>query len=82
MVEVVFCDEFKNSFRKIKDSLTKEKLIKQIEKIKDNPSFGKPLKYRRGERTIYVKPYRLIYSFSDNILYLLKFEHRKSVYGK
>lgn len=62
------------------DSFILKKLKKQILKILENPEIGKSLKYRRGERTIYIKPFRLIYSFFNNVLYLLKFEHRKSVY--
>lgn len=56
------------------------KLNKQILKIIENPEIGKPLKYKRGERTIYVKPFRLIYAVQGDELILLKFEHRKSVY--
>ena len=80
MVNVIFTEDFKKSFKKIKFAFDKEKIIKQIQKIKENPDIGKSLKYRRGERTIYIKPFRLIYSFFDNTIYLLKFEHRKSVY--
>jgi len=60
----------------------KEKLKKQVAKIISNPNFGKPLRYGlKGELTIHVKPYRLIYSVIDNKLYLLRFEHRDEVYG-
>jgi len=36
MVEVIFEERFKRLFTKIKDSSTKEKIIKQISKIKEN----------------------------------------------
>ena len=62
------------------DNFDKERLKKQINKILDNPETGKPLKYLRGERTIYIKPFRLIYALKNDELILLKFEHRKSVY--
>lgn len=62
------------------DNFNKEKLKKQINKILENPEVGKPLRYLRGERTIYLKPFRLIYALNDDELVLLKFEHRKSVY--
>lgn len=65
---------------KILDSFILKKLRKQILKILENPNVGKPLKYRRGERSLYVKPFRLIYSFFNDTIFLLKFEHRKSVY--
>ena len=34
MVNVVFTEEFRDIFSKIKDNLLKEKIIKQIKKIK------------------------------------------------
>lgn len=62
------------------DNLLTEKLKKQINKIIQNPEVGKPLKYKRGEKSLYVKPFRLIYSVENNELILLKFDHRKKVY--
>jgi len=62
------------------DNFLLEKIKKQITKILQNPLVGKPLKYRRGERSIYVKPFRLIYALRGDQLILLKFEHRKGVY--
>jgi len=60
----------------------KEKLEKQTRKIAENPDFGKPLRYDlRGERSAYVKPYRLIYKVESNKLILLRFEHRIEVLG-
>jgi len=57
-----------------------KKLKAQITKILENPSIGKPLKYKRGERTLYVKPFRLVYALKIGEVILLKFEHRKKVY--
>jgi addiction module RelE/StbE family toxin len=82
ITEIVWTQKFERDFRKIKDRSTQDKLEKQIMKIKDNPDFGKPLKYDlKGEWTTYVKPYRLIYSVKGDKLILLRFEHRKTVYG-
>lgn len=79
--EIIWSDKFRREVTKIKDSKVKEKLQKQIQNILECPEIGKPLRYNlKGERTIYVKPYRLIYSCQGTILYLLKFEHRKEVY--
>jgi mRNA-degrading endonuclease RelE of RelBE toxin-antitoxin system len=64
------------------DKTLLEKLKKQVKKIMENPNVGKPLKYKRNERTIYIKPFRLIYSIDKDELILLKFEHRKSVYNQ
>jgi len=59
------------------DSFNKQKLKKQILKILENPQVGKPLKYMRGERSLYIKPFRLIYAIRKDAIILLKFEHRK-----
>jgi addiction module RelE/StbE family toxin len=80
---IVWTQKFEQDFKKMKDRATQDKLEKQIHKIKNNPNFGKPLRYNlKGERTVYVKPYRLIYAVEGNKLILLRFEHRNHVYGK
>ena len=62
------------------DKILIQRLKKQIIKIIENPKIGKPLKYKRGERTLYIKPFRLIYSIRENEIILLKFDHRKKIY--
>ncbi|MBU2562783.1 MAG: type II toxin-antitoxin system RelE/ParE family toxin [Nanoarchaeota archaeon] len=62
------------------DNFLLKKLKLQIVKIIENPFVGKPLKYARGEKSLYIKPFRLIYAIKENELILLKFEHRKKVY--
>jgi len=62
------------------DKFEKDKIKKQIQKIIENPQIGKPLRYRRGERTLYLKPFRLIYAIRNDEIILLKLEHRKGVY--
>ena len=79
--QIVWTDKFKKQVTKIKDSKLKEKLQKRIQNIIECPELGKPLRYDlKGERTIYIKPYRLIYAYQGATLYLLRFEHRKEVY--
>jgi mRNA interferase RelE/StbE len=81
--EIIWTQKFEQEFKKIKDRSTQDKIEKQIIKIKNNPNFGKPLRYNlKGERTIYVKPYRLIYAVESSKLILLRFEHRNHVYEK
>ncbi|PIN89307.1 hypothetical protein COU60_04090 [Candidatus Pacearchaeota archaeon CG10_big_fil_rev_8_21_14_0_10_34_76] len=80
MVEYIFTEKFEKEFRKADNSI-KEKARKQIKKILEDPETGKPLRYDlKGERTVYVKPFRIIYSFSNNTIYFLRFEHRGEVY--
>ena len=62
------------------DSFLLKKLRGQIDKVLENPQVGKPLKYRHGERSLYIKPFRLVYAVRSDEIVLLKFEHRKSVY--
>lgn len=80
--EIIWTQKFEEDFKKIRNRSTQDKLEKQIKKIRLNPNFGKPLRYDlRGEWTIYVKPHRLIYKVEGDKLILLRFEHRKQVYG-
>ena len=84
MVEIkniVYTTRFERDIRKIKDSSIKERLQKQIRKIIEDPASGKPLRYGlKGEWTVRIKPYRLIYAVLEDRLILLRFEHRKEVY--
>lgn len=77
MVNVIFNLSFKKDFKKIKDKLVKEKIIKQIKKIKDNPGIGKPMRFsRKGTRELYISPYRLSYKYEKNKLYILAIYHK------
>ena len=70
MVEILFDENFKRIFSKIKDNRLKEQIIKKISKLKENPEIGKPMRYiRKGTRELYISPFRLSY------LYLVN-EHR------
>lgn len=84
MVEIktiVYTEKFERDVKKVKDSSLGQKLEKQVRKITANPEFGKPLRFGlKGEWTIRVKPYRLIYAVQGDKLILLRFEHRKGVY--
>ena len=82
ITDIVWTEDFVSEVKKVKGGLIKERIKKQIRKIVDNPEAGKPLRFNlKGERTIYIKPYRLIYAVIGSRIYLLKFEHRKEVYG-
>jgi addiction module RelE/StbE family toxin len=74
ITQIIWSDKFKKEVTKIKDSKLKEKLQKQIQNLVECPELGKSLRYDlKGERTIYVKPYRLIYAYRGTVLYLLRF---------
>lgn len=58
---------FKKVFTKIKDKNLKERIIKQLYKIRDNPEIGKPMRYsRKGTREVYIPPFRLSYAYIEN----------------
>ena len=77
MVNVIFDPIFKKDFKKIKDRLLKEKVIKQVSKIKNNPEIGKPMRYgRKGTREIYIAPLRLSYKIEGYTVYILALYHK------
>ena len=79
---IIITQKFENDIKHVRDSAIKQKIKKQINKLVNFPNSGKPLKYAlKGERTIYITSYRLIYSVSGDVLFLLRFEHRKEVYA-
>ncbi len=78
---IVYTSKFEHEVKKVVDKKVKERLEKNISKIMENPEIGKPLSYTlKGERTVRIPPFRLIYSINGNSLVLLRFEHRSGVY--
>jgi len=80
MVRVAFSDKFKIIYSKIKDNFLKQKILKQIEKIKLNPSVGKPMKnVRKGTRELYITPFRLAYAYNldEEKVIILDLYHKK-----
>ena len=80
MVTLAFNPKFQTYFSKLKDPLLKEKIIKQIQKIKANPEIGKPMRHdRKGTRELYIKPFRLSYFYikNEDKVIILEFYHKK-----
>ena len=79
MVTTEFDQTFQKIFSKIKDPVLKEKIIKQVMKLKENPELGKPMKYsRKGTRELYISPYRLSYFYTkeDEKIIILDLYHK------
>jgi len=79
MVDFLFDAHFKKIFSKIANKTLKEKIVKQFEKIRNNPEIGKPMKYnRRGSGEVYIKPYRLsyVYDKTSNTIIILDFYNK------
>ena len=79
MVEIRFDKKFTIFFSKLKDNFLREKIMKQIKKIIENPEVGKPMRnLRKGTRELYVKPFRLSYYIkNENLVYILDLYHKK-----
>lgn len=55
----------------------KMQIISQIEKIRENPETGKPMRFsRKGTRELYISPYRLSYTIKEGIIYILDLYHK------
>jgi len=79
MVVAIFDPYFQKVFSKIKDPFLKERVIKQIIKIRENPEIGKPMMYaRKGTREVYVSQFRLSYVHlkEEYKIVLLDFYHK------
>jgi mRNA-degrading endonuclease RelE of RelBE toxin-antitoxin system len=80
-MEAVFTDAFEHSVRKIKDASVKERIKNQIKEILERPEIGKPLRFqRKGERSVRIPPFRIIYALQGNSVYFLDFDKRDKVY--
>jgi mRNA-degrading endonuclease RelE of RelBE toxin-antitoxin system len=79
MLEIRREPGFVKTLEKIKDSSLKERVIKQIKKVIENPEIGKPMRYsRKGTRELYVPPFRIAYSYikEENVLIFLDLYHK------
>ena len=72
-------DRFKKIFNKL-DTIFQKRVVKLTQKLLENPTAGKPMKYdRRGTREVYLKPFRLSYAYSrrESMIILLDLYHKK-----
>ncbi len=80
-MEIIFSDEFKKEYKKIKDKSLRLKLVKVFKKLAKLPESGKPLKHNlKNHRTIRIPPFRVIYRYEKDKLIINCFDHRKKVY--
>ena len=80
-MEIIFSDEFRRDFKRIKDKTTRLRIIKQLKKLSENPETGKPLKYNlKNHRSVRVTPFRIIYRIERDKIIINCFDHRKDVY--
>ena len=80
-MQIIFSEEFKKEFKKIKDKSTRIKIINQLKKLALLPESGKPLQYNlKGHRSIRIPPFRIIYRLEKDKIIINCFDHRKDVY--
>jgi addiction module RelE/StbE family toxin len=80
-MQIIFSEEFRKDFKKIKDKLTRLRIIKQLKKLEQLPKSGKPLQYNlKGHRSIRIHPFRIIYRMEQDKIIVNCFDHRKDVY--
>jgi mRNA-degrading endonuclease RelE of RelBE toxin-antitoxin system len=81
VMDAVFTDAFERSVRKIKDASIKERVKNEIKEIISRPDIGKPLRFqRKGERSVRIPPFRIIYAVEGNTVCFLDFDKRDKVY--
>ena len=80
-MEIIFSDEFRKDFKKIKDKTTRLKIIKQLKKLSNEPEVGKPLKNKmKNHRSLRIAPHRIIYRLEkDKIIKAKEIEAVKTV---
>jgi len=80
-MEIIFSDEFKKDFQKIKDKTTRLRIIKHLKKLSESPESGKPLQHNlKGHRSIRIAPFQIIYRLEKDKIIINCFDHRKDAY--
>ncbi len=80
-MQILFSDEFRKEFKRIKDKQTRLKLIKHLKKLEQLPESRKPLQYKlKGHRSVRIPPFRIIYRIEKDSIIINCFDHRKDVY--
>lgn len=80
--EPLFTKKFAKTYSKLNKDM-KERVDKLVEKLSENPYFGKPLKYvLKGTRRVHIGPFVLIYEIveREKKIIFLKFAHHDEAY--
>ena len=79
MLTVEYSNNVLKTISKIKDSIIKEQVKKQIKRMFKNPEIGKPMRYaRKGTRELYIGSFRLAYAYlkKEQKIILLDLYHK------
>ena len=81
-MEIIFSENFKKDFKKIKEKNVRLRIIKQIKKLAEQPTSGKPLQYAfKNHRSLRIPPFRIIYRLEKERIIINCFDHRKTAYA-
>lgn len=79
----IVTEGFQRSVGSVRDAKMRERIEKMVRKLIASPETGKPLKYhRKGERSAYIGPFRLVYTLQGETIIFLGFGHRKCIYER
>lgn len=89
MFDLIFTEEFKKNFDKLKDKETQTRILKKAIELKSKPTMGRTLTgiddahFGRLYR-LRIGKYRAIYAikYDTNEIYLITVGHRKGVYQR
>ncbi|MBD3303738.1 type II toxin-antitoxin system mRNA interferase toxin, RelE/StbE family [Candidatus Woesearchaeota archaeon] len=80
-MQIIFSEEFKKEFKKIKNKPTRIKVINHLKKLGSLPESGKPLQHNlKGHRSTRIPPFRIIYRLEKDKIIINCFDHRKNIY--
>lgn len=80
-MQIIFSEDFKKDFRKIKDKATRIRVVNHLRKLGQFPESGKPLQYNlKGHRSVRIPPFRIIYRIEQGRIIVNCFDHRKDAY--
>ena len=80
-MQIIFSEEFRKEFKKIKDKQIRLRLIKHLKRLGKLSESGKPLHYKlKGHRSVRVASFRIIYRLEKDKIVINCFDHRKDVY--
>ncbi len=74
---------FEKRFKKLtkKDRLLKERIIRKLQEIIDNPDIGEPKRYAlRGLRSVHIDPFVIAFVVIKDIILLINLDHHDKVY--
>ena len=74
---------FERKFKKLtkKDSLLKERIIRKLQEVIDNPDIGKPKRHALlGLRSVHIDPFVVAYVIIKDTVLLINFDHHDKVY--